>query len=92
MCPSYRDNPLDVAREFEDHGIRYLHLVDLDGARSQHIVNHHVLKQITSGTSLQVDFGGGMKSDEDVQIAFDNGAAQITAGSVAQQQPELFLQ
>lgn len=89
---TYRDNPLDVAREFEDHGIRYLHLVDLDGARSQHIVNHHVLKQITSGTSLQVDFGGGMKSDEDVQIAFDNGAAQITAGSVAQQQPELFLQ
>lgn len=89
---TYHDNPLDVAREFADHGIRYLHLVDLDGARSKHIVNHRVLRQITSGTSLQVDFGGGIKSDEDVQIAFDNGAAQITGGSVAQQQPELFLQ
>ncbi len=89
---TYRDNPLDVAREFEDHGIRYLHLVDLDGARSKHIVNHSVLRQITEGTSLQVDFGGGIKSDEDLRIAFENGAAQITGGSVAQQQPELFLQ
>ncbi len=89
---TYRDNPLDVAREFEDHGIRYLHLVDLDGARSKHIVNHGVLRQITEGTSLQVDFGGGIKSDEDLRIAFENGAAQITGGSVAQQQPELFLQ
>lgn len=89
---TYRDNPLDVAREFEDHGIRYLHLVDLDGARSKHIVNHSVLRQISEGTSLQVDFGGGIKSDEDLRIAFENGAAQITGGSVAQQQPELFLQ
>ncbi|HOO94113.1 MAG TPA: 1-(5-phosphoribosyl)-5-[(5-phosphoribosylamino)methylideneamino]imidazole-4-carboxamide isomerase [Proteiniphilum sp.] len=89
---TYRDNPFDVAREFEDHGIRYLHLVDLDGARSKHIVNHGVLRQITEGTSLQVDFGGGIKSDEDLRIAFENGAAQITGGSVAQQQPELFLQ
>lgn len=89
---TYRDNPLDVAREFEDHGIRYLHLVDLDGARSKHIVNHGVLRQITEGTSLQVDFGGGIKSDDDLRIAFENGAAQITGGSVAQQQPELFLQ
>jgi len=89
---TYRDNPIDVAREFEDHGIRYLHLVDLDGARSKHIVNHGVLRQITEGTSLQVDFGGGIKSDEDLRIAFENGAAQITGGSVAQQQPELFLQ
>lgn len=89
---TYRDNPFDVAREFEDHGIRYLHLVDLDGARSKHIVNHGVLRQITEGTSLQVDFGGGIKSDDDLRIAFENGAAQITGGSVAQQQPELFLQ
>jgi len=89
---TYRDNPIDVAREFEDHGIRYLHLVDLDGARSKHIVNHGVLRQITEGTSLQVDFGGGIKSDDDLRIAFENGAAQITGGSVAQQQPELFLQ
>lgn len=89
---TYRDNPFDVAREFEDHGIRYLHLVDLDGARSKHIVNHGVLRQITQGTSLKVDFGGGIKSNEDLRIAFKNGAAQITGGSVAQQQPELFLQ
>src|SRR5690606_15013140 len=89
---TYRDNPLDVAREFEDHGIRYLHLVDLDGARSKHIVNHGVLRQITEGTSLQVDFGGGIKSDDDLRIDFESGAAQITGGSVAQQQPELFLQ
>lgn len=89
---TYRDNPLDVAREFEDHCIRYLHLVDLDGARSKHIVNHGVLRQITEGTSLQVDFGGGIKSDDDLRIAFESGAAQITGGSVAQQQPELFLQ
>jgi len=89
---TYHDNPLDVAREFEDHGIRYLHLVDLDGARSKHIVNHRVLREITEGTSLLVDFGGGIKSDEDVRIAFENGATQITGGSVAQQQPELFMQ
>ena len=89
---TYRDNPLEVAREFDDHGIRHLHLVDLDGARSKHIVNHRVLRQITEATSLQVDFGGGIKSDEDVRIAFENGATQITGGSVAQQQPELFLQ
>ncbi len=89
---TYRDNPIDVAREFEDHGIRYLHLVDLDGARSKHIVNHGVLRQIAEGTSLKVDFGGGIKSDEDLRIAFENGAAQITGGSVAQQQPKLFLQ
>ncbi len=89
---TYRDNPLDVAREFEDHGICHLHLVDLDGARSKHIVNHRVLREITEGTSLLVDFGGGIKSDEDVRIAFENGATQITGGSVAQQQPELFMQ
>ena len=89
---TYHDNPLDVAREFEDHGIRHLHLVDLDGARSKHIVNHRVLQRITTATSLQVDFGGGIKSEEDVRIAFDNGATQITGGSVAQQQPDLFLQ
>lgn len=88
---NYSDNPLDVARSFEDHGIRFLHLVDLDGARSKHIINYKILAQITHGTSLQVDFGGGIKSDEDVRIAFENGAAQITGGSVAQQQPELFL-
>jgi len=88
----YHDNPLDVAKEFEDNGIRYLHLVDLDGAKSKHIVNHRVLHDIASHTLLQIDFGGGIKSDEDVRIAFENGAAQITGGSIAVQHPELFLQ
>ena len=87
---TYRDNPLDAAREFEAYGIRYLHLVDLDGAKSKHIVNHHVLHAIATKTSLKIDFGGGIKSDEDVRIAFENGAAQITGGSIAQQQPALF--
>jgi len=81
---TYHDNPLDVAREFEANGIRYLHLVDLDGARSKHIFNHRVLHQIATKTSLKIDFGGGIKSDEDARIAFENGAAQITGGSIAQ--------
>lgn len=88
---TYNENPLEVAKEFEANGIQYLHLVDLDGARSKHIVNHEVLHEITSKTSLTVDFGGGIKSDDDVRIAFENGAAQITAGSIAVQQPETFL-
>lgn len=87
---TYRDNPLDAAREFEAYGIRYLHLVDLDGARSKHIVNHRVLQEIATKTSLEIDFGGGIKSDEDVRIAFENGARQVTGGSIAQQQPALF--
>lgn len=88
----YNENPLEVAKEFEAHGIRYLHLVDLDGAKSQHIVNHQILHAITTQTTLQVDFGGGIKSDEAVRIAFENGARQITGGSIALQQPDLFLQ
>ena len=87
----YNENPLEVAKEFEAHGIRYLHLVDLDGAKSQHIVNHRILQAITTQTALQVDFGGGIKSDEDVRIAFENGAKQITGGSIALRQPALFL-
>jgi phosphoribosylformimino-5-aminoimidazole carboxamide ribotide isomerase len=88
----YNENPLEVAKEFEAHGIRYLHLVDLDGAKSHQIVNHPVLHAIATQTSLQVDFGGGIKSDEAVRIAFENGAHQITGGSIALQQPKLFLQ
>jgi phosphoribosylformimino-5-aminoimidazole carboxamide ribotide isomerase len=80
-----------MAKKMEAHGLRYLHLVDLDGARSNHIVNHDVLKDIASQTSLIVDFGGGLKSPEDVAIAFDNGAHQVTAGSIAVEQPALFL-
>lgn len=89
---TYSDNPLEMAKMFEDNGIEYLHLVDLDGAKSQHIVNHKVLYDIANGTSLKIDFGGGIKSDEDARIAFDNGATQITGGSVAVEQPELFMQ
>ena len=87
----YNENPLEVAKEFEANGIKYLHLVDLDGAKSKHIVNHRILKEITTKTSLIVDFGGGIKSDDDVRIAFENGAAQITGGSIAVQNRELFL-
>ncbi len=88
---TYSDNPLEVAKEFEEHGIKYLHLVDLDGAKSNHVVNHRVLREIATRTSLKVDFGGGIKSDNDVRIAFENGAHQITGGSIAAKQPELFL-
>lgn len=87
----YNENPVEVAKEFEANGIRYLHLVDLDGAKSKHIVNKNILKEISTKTSLTVDFGGGIKTDEDVRIAFENGAAQITVGSIAAQQPDLFL-
>ena len=87
----YNENPLEVAMEFQGAGIKYLHLVDLDGAKSKHIVNHKVLNEITSKTKLKVDFGGGIKTDADIRIAFENGASQITGGSVAVAQPELFL-
>jgi phosphoribosylformimino-5-aminoimidazole carboxamide ribotide isomerase len=87
----YSKNPVDVAKEFQDHGIRYLHLVDLDGAKSKHIVNHNILEQIATQTQLKVDFGGGIKSDADVKIAFECGASQITAGSVALENSDLFL-
>jgi phosphoribosylformimino-5-aminoimidazole carboxamide ribotide isomerase len=87
----YRDHPLDVAKEFEDNGLKYLHLVDLDGAKSNHIVNHRILNEIATKTQLAVDFGGGIKSDEDIRIAFDNGAVQVTVGSMAAQNPALFL-
>jgi len=79
----YNENPLEVAKEFENHGIEYLHLVDLDGAKSKHIVNHKVLEQIATHTALKIDFGGGLKTDEDLHIAFESGAVQITGGSIA---------
>ncbi|MBV7441374.1 1-(5-phosphoribosyl)-5-[(5-phosphoribosylamino)methylideneamino]imidazole-4-carboxamide isomerase [Weeksellaceae bacterium TAE3-ERU29] len=88
---TYHENPLEMAKMFEDNGIQFLHLVDLDGAKSQHIINHKVLNEITVKTSLKVDFGGGIKSDEDARIAFESGASQITGGSIAVENPELFL-
>lgn len=86
----YREDPLDAAKEFEDAGIEYLHLVDLDGAKSSRIINYKTLYKIASQTSLKIDFGGGLKSDEDLKIAFENGASQISGGSIAVKNPKLF--
>ena len=87
----YNENPLEVAKEFEAHGIQYLHLVDLDGAKSHHIVNHKILEQIATKTGLKIDFGGGLKSDDDLHIAFECGANQVTGGSVAVKSKDVFL-
>lgn len=86
----YDDNPVEVAKRYEDHGFRYLHVVDLDGARSKHIVNIQVLQDITNATDLIVDFGGGVKSKEDIERAYKAGASRITGGSIAVREPELF--
>jgi len=86
----YNENPLEVAKMFEDNGIRRLHLVDLDGAKAHHIVNYRVLERIATSTSLIIDFGGGLKSEGDVEIAFESGANMITGGSIAVKKPELF--
>jgi len=86
----YNENPLEVAKNFEAHGIKHLHLVDLDGAKSKHIVNHKILQDIASKTALKVDFGGGLKTDDDLRIAFESGAAQITGGSIAVKNPSVF--
>jgi len=85
---TYNENPLEVAKMFESAGIQYLHLVDLDGAKSGRITNQAVLENIAKNTSLHIDFGGGLKTDEDVQAAFNSGAKQITAGSIAVKSPE----
>jgi phosphoribosylformimino-5-aminoimidazole carboxamide ribotide isomerase len=89
---TYNNNPVEVAKEFEAAGIKYLHLVDLDGAKSGHIVNHKVLNTIANETGLIIDFGGGVKTDADLKIAFDSGASQITAGSIAVKSPEIVYQ
>ena len=86
----YNEDPLEVAKMFEDHGIDHLHLVDLDGARQKHVVNYRVLEKITSRTGLFVDFGGGIKTDEDLELVFKCGANQATIGSVAITDPPLF--
>ncbi|PCI94958.1 MAG: 1-(5-phosphoribosyl)-5-[(5-phosphoribosylamino)methylideneamino]imidazole-4-carboxamide isomerase [Flavobacteriales bacterium] len=88
----YNENPLEVAKEFEDNGIKYLHVVDLDGAKSKHIVNYKILESIASKTNLIVDFGGGIKTDKDVEIAFNSGASQITGGSIAANNSAQFLE
>ncbi len=86
----YNEDPLEVAKMFVDWGIGRLHVVDLDGAKSGHIVNHKVLERICGKTSLVVDFGGGLKSRQDLEIAFDCGAAMVTGGSIAVKDPEEF--
>lgn len=86
----YRDSPALAAREFEQLGVKRLHVVDLDGAKSKHIVNSEVLRSITTETSLVVDFGGGIKTDDDIEQAFSNGAAMVTVGSIAVTEPDLF--
>ena len=88
----YNNDPAEVAREFERLGFKRLHVVDLDGAKSKHIVNDAVLKAITSATNLIVDFGGGIKTEEDIEKAFAAGASMVTVGSIAVTQPELFMQ
>lgn len=88
----YGREPLDVARELEEHGIKYLHLVDLDGARQGTIRNHSVLETIAGSTGLKVDFSGGIRTDDDLRTAFSCGATQVTCGSIAVTQPDLFLQ
>ena len=87
----YRNHPWEVAKEFETYGFKRLHVVDLDGAKAKHIVNSEVLQKITTETSLTVDFGGGIKTDEDIEKAFASGAQMVTVGSIAVTNPELFL-
>ncbi|TKT89759.1 1-(5-phosphoribosyl)-5-[(5-phosphoribosylamino)methylideneamino]imidazole-4-carboxamide isomerase [Dyadobacter frigoris] len=86
----YNENPLEVALEFQDSGLTRLHLVDLDGAKAKKVINWKVLEKIASQTSLHIDFGGGVQSEEDIRIVFESGAKQITGGSVAVKQPDLF--
>lgn len=87
----YNEDPVAVAREFEEYGFKRLHVVDLDGARSKHVVNHKVLERMAQATNLVIDFGGGIKTDEDIRIATESGAQMITVGSVAVTRPDLFL-
>lgn len=87
----YNDDPLEVAKEFEAHGIQFLHLVDLDGAKSGGVVNYKILERIASNTSLRIDFGGGVKSDKDIHTVFESGARQVTGGSIAVKNKKRFL-
>ncbi|KZE75211.1 1-(5-phosphoribosyl)-5-((5-phosphoribosylamino)methylideneamino)imidazole-4-carboxamide isomerase [Myroides marinus] len=88
----YNTNPVEVAKQFEDAGIKYLHVVDLDGAKSKQIVNAKTLEQIATQTNLQIDFGGGIKTVSDITTAFNSGAKQVTVGSIAATEPKLFLE
>lgn len=87
----YSGNPVEVARQIEDNGLKYVHIVDLDGALNKKVVNYRLLEKIASATNLEIDFGGGIRSDDDVKIAFNSGAKQVTCGSVAVNDPGLVL-
>lgn len=87
----YSEDPLEVAKQVEDHGIEFIHLVDLDGAKQRKVINDKILRNITSKTALKVDFGGGLRSEKDIDLAFDCGAVQVTCGSVVLADPEMFL-
>lgn len=86
----YNEDPVEVAKMFEGYGVKRLHTVDLDGAKSQHVVNYRTIEKIADHTNLIIDFGGGIKTDEDLDIAFGSGASMVTIGSVAVKKPELF--
>ena len=86
----YNEDPLEVAKQFEGNGIRRLHVVDLDGARVGHIVNYRILERLATRTSLIIDFGGGLKAEGDLEIAFESGAQKVTGGSIAVKDPERF--
>ena len=86
----YNEDPLEVAQAYEAHGLERLHLVDLDGAKAKQIVNYKVLERLATKTNLHIDFGGGLKSDEDLRIAFESGAQQVTGGTIAVKQPAVF--
>ena len=86
----YNENPLEIAKQFEAHGIQYLHVVDLDGAKAGQIINYKILEQLANKTKLKIDFGGGLKTNKDLEIAFECGANQITGGSIAVKNPSLF--
>ena len=86
----YNEDPLEVAKMFEGNGIRRLHVVDLDGAREGRIINYRILERIATRTSLIIDFGGGLKQEDDLEIAFESGAQMVTGGSIAVKNPEMF--
>jgi phosphoribosylformimino-5-aminoimidazole carboxamide ribotide isomerase len=90
MKKVYNADPLDVARNFQDNGIKRLHMVDLDGARTSHVINWGVLERLSAKTSLKIDFGGGIKTDDDLQIVFESGASMATIGSIAIRDKDLF--
>ena len=87
----YNENPLEIAKQFEDAGLKRLHLVDLDGAKAGRIINYKVLETLSSKTNLHIDFGGGLKSDDDLKVAFECGAQQVTGGTIAVKNRETFL-